>query len=190
VRSSCGRGIAGNACALGALLSWIGSIARANGLLKMRMPKTGGFRLARLPPPQGRAVPRTVRSKGCLVDCQAQLLNVKESISHADIQGPTTGPSGATCIPICSKPHGQRRHVDIRGWSHEGKCVMGIAEMPVVPTRPRSCLWAICMHRVQQAMMLLTAHGGAGMIGYGRRSRGSDTENSGPWFHGSFITDW
>lgn len=77
---------------------------------------------ARLPPPQGRAVPRVLRSKGCLVDCQAQLLNVKKAISHADIPGPTTGPSGATCLPICSKPHGQRRHLVIDGWSHDGKC--------------------------------------------------------------------
>lgn len=62
--------------------------------------------------------------------------------------------------------------------------------MSVMPTRPRSCLWAILVHRIQLAITYLTAHGCSGLIGYGHRSQGSDKENGGPWFHGPFTTDW
>lgn len=42
-------GNAGNARAHGAVRCWIGLIARANGVVKMRMPKLGGFRLPNYP---------------------------------------------------------------------------------------------------------------------------------------------
>lgn len=151
-----------NASARNALRCWIGSIAKANGVVKMRMPRPGGFLLARFPPSQGRAVPRNCAAKTTWLTARPNNWDVTGSVSHAATPGPTTGPSGATCIPLCLMPHGQLRHNDIKRWSHDGKRIRGCAVMPVMPTRPRSCLWAICVHRAPAGDDVLAARGRTG----------------------------